>query len=166
MFDGVSLKLSHIYRRDNLDLVNATSNNSIFEIVRKQNLNNPYFSIYTNDINNIFNIGGGNFYDSNYNCIQQDAVVHINENTANYLLKLTNPSTNPASLVLCNNSNKWTLSGTDKLNFIYNTTPIININSNVSLQTNKLFLTNYYFVILFFSSITFECASVFSIMQE
>ena len=138
MFDGVSLKLSHIYRRDNLDLVNATSNNSIFEIVRKQNLNNPYFSIYTNDINNIFNIGGGNFYDSNYNCIQQDAVVHINENTANYLLKLTNPSTNPASLVLCNNSNKWTLSGTDKLNFIYNTTPIININSNgLSINTNS-----------------------------
>jgi len=138
MFDGVSLKLSHIYRRENLDLVNATSNNSIFEIVRKQNLNNPYFSIYTNDINNIFNIGGGNFYDSNFNCIVQDAVVHINENTANYLLKLTNSSTNPASIVLCNNTNKWALSASDKLNFIYNTSSIININSNgVSVNTNS-----------------------------
>ena len=138
MFDGVSLKLSHIYRRDNLELVNATSNNSIFEIVRKQNLNNPYFSIYTNDINNIFNIGGGNFYDSNYNCVVQDAVVHINESTANYLLKLTNPSNNPASIVLCNNTNKWTISASDKLNFIYNTSSIININSNgLSINTTS-----------------------------
>jgi len=138
MFDGVSLKLSHIYRRDNVDLVNANSNNSIFEIVRKQNLNNPYFSVYTNYINNIFNIGGGNFYDSNYNCIVQDAVVHINENTANYLLKLTNSSDNPASLILCNNTNKWTLSASNKLNFIYNTSSIININSNgISVNTNS-----------------------------
>jgi hypothetical protein len=138
MFDGVSLKLSHIYRRDNVNLVNATSNNSIFEIVRKQNLNNPYFSCYTNDIYNILNIGGGNFYDSNYNCIIQDAVVHINENTANHLLKLTNSSTNPTSIILCNNTNNWTLSANDKLNFIYNTNSIININSNgISINTNS-----------------------------
>jgi len=52
MFDGVSLKLSHIFRRNEVHEVNATSNNSIFEIVRKQNLNNPYFSFYTNENSN------------------------------------------------------------------------------------------------------------------
>jgi hypothetical protein len=138
MFDGVSLKLSHIYRREDVHLVDATSNNTIFEIVRKQNLNNPYFSIYTNDVNNIFNIGGGIFYDDNNNCIIQDSVVHINQNTTTYLLKLTNPSANSSKFVMCNNNNKWTLAADDKFSFIYNTTPIINLNTNgLSINTTS-----------------------------
>jgi len=85
MFDGVSLKLSHVFRRNDIYQVNATSNNSIFEIVRKQNLNNPYFSCYNNENNNILNIGSGIFYDSNNNCISQDTVVHINQDTSSHL---------------------------------------------------------------------------------
>jgi hypothetical protein len=133
MFDGVSLKLSHIYHRDNTYDANANSNNTIFEIVNKQNLTNPYFSIYSyfNNKNNIFNIGNGDFYDNNNKCISEDTVVHINEDTSKHLLKLSNPSTNPVTLSFVNNnSNNWILSITNKFNFIYNTTNIISINPN------------------------------------
>ena len=131
MFDGVSLKLSHIYHRDNSYDANASSNNSIFEIVGKQNLTNPYFSIYSYNTNNILNIGKGTFYDSNNKCISEDTVVHINENTSKHLLKLSNPSQNPLSLLLNHNtSNTWVLSITDKFNFNYNNNNIITIKSN------------------------------------
>ena len=131
MFDGVSLKLSHIYHRNNNYDANANSNNTIFEIVNKQNLTNPYFSIYSYNNNNIFNIGKGDFYNDNNKCISEDTVVHINENTLKHLLKLSNPSTNPVTLSFVNNnSNNWILSITNKFNFIYNTKNIISINPN------------------------------------
>jgi hypothetical protein len=132
MFDGVSLKLSHIYRRDDFSSVNSTSDNTIFEITNKNNPNNPYFSCYTTINNkNIFNIGGGTFYDINNYCIFEDTVLHINEETSTHLLKLSNPSTtNPSSIHINNNSNNWILSANDNFKFIYNGTSIINMNSN------------------------------------
>ena len=131
MFDGVSLKLSHIYHRNNSYDANASSNNTIFEIVRKQNSTNPYFSIYTYLDNNILNIGKGIFYDDNYKCISEDTVVHINENTSKHLLKLSNPSSiNPLSVLFNNNSNNWILSINDKFNFNYNLNNVMTITSN------------------------------------
>jgi len=131
MFDGVSLKLSHIYHRNNNYDANANSNNTIFEIVNRKNLTNPYFSIYSYNNNNIFNIGNGDFYDDNNKCISEDTVVHINENTSKHLLKLSNPSTNPVTISFVNNNiNNWSLSITNKFNFIYNTKNIISINPN------------------------------------
>ena len=137
MFDGVSLKLSHIYHRLNSYDANPSSNNSIFEIVRK-NSTNPYFSIYSYDDKNILNIGKGSFYDDNHKCISEDTVVHINENTTKHLLKLTNPNPNPLSLLFNhNNSNNWFLSITDKFNFKYN-----NLNNVFTLTSNSLIINS------------------------
>jgi hypothetical protein len=138
MFDGVSLKLSHIYRRNILTSTTPTSDNSIFEIVKKQNLTKPYFSCYTTiNNNNIFNIGGGTFYDDNNNCISEDAVLHINQDTTTSLLKLSNPSSS-TSILFTNNLNNWTLAANNKFNFSYNGVSIININSNgFSLNTTS-----------------------------
>jgi hypothetical protein len=147
MFDGVSLKLSHVFKRNDFTYVNATSNNSIFEIVRKQNLTKPYFSCYTNhdNNNNILNIGGGIFYDSANNCISENAVVHINQQTSTYLLKLSNPSlNNPSSIIFANNLNNWVLAANDKFNFSYNDISIININQNgfsINTTSNNAALT-------------------------
>ena len=137
MFDGVSLKLSHIYHRSNIHNANATSNNSIFEIVNKKNLTNPYFSMYSYDNNNIFNIGKGTFYENN-NCINSNTVVHINENTSKHLLTLSNPSSNnPLSISLNHNiNNKWILEITDKFKFIYNNINIISIKNNNIIINN------------------------------
>jgi len=133
MFDGVTLKLSHIYNRDNINDINASENNSLFEIVRKTNETKPYFSCYTtNDNNNILNIGGGIFYDDiTYKCLDENVVVHINEATASHLLKLTNTSINPISIILSQNTiNNWELLINEEFGFNYNTNNIFNITSN------------------------------------
>jgi len=144
MFDGVSLKLSHIYRRNTLTTTTPSSNNSIFEIVKKQNNLKPYFSCYTTINNkNIFNIGGGTFYDSNNNCISEDTVLHINQDTPSSLLKLSNPSSS-SSILFTNNSNNWTLAANNKFNFSYNGVSVININSNgfsINTTSNSAALT-------------------------
>ena len=141
MFDGVSLKLSHIYHRLNTYDANPNSNNSIFEIIRR-NSTNPYFSIYSYDDNNILNIGKGIFYNIDNKCISEDTVVHINENTSKHLLKLTNPSTNPISVLFNHNiNNNWILSITDKFNFNYNTNNVITLTSN-SLIINSNAINN------------------------
>ena len=140
MFDGVSLKISHIYNRDNINVINASENNTLFEIVRKTNETKPYFSFYTKENNNnIFNIGNGIFYDNNtYKCIEENTVVHINESTSSHLLKLTNTSINPISVNFSqNNINSWDLLVNDKFSFNYNTNNIINITSN-GLMINTL----------------------------
>jgi len=144
MFDGVSFKLSHIYHRDNINSANATSNNTIFEINRKQNPLNPYFSIYSiyDKNENIFNIGKGIFYDDNNKCINDDMVLHINEGTSKHLLKLSNPSTNPLTLSFNhNNNNNWIFSFTNKFNLNYNSNNIITITSN-GLNINDINNTN------------------------
>jgi hypothetical protein len=145
MFDGVSLKISHIYRRNTFTTTTPNANNSIFEIVKK-NLNKPYFSCYTTvNNNNIFNIGSGTFYDSNNSCITEDAVLHINQETTTHLLKLSNPSSSSASsIIFTNNLNNWTLAANNKFNFSYNGVSIININSNgfsINTTSNSAALT-------------------------
>jgi hypothetical protein len=145
MFDGVSLKISHIYRRNTFTTTTPSSDNSIFEIVKK-NLNKPYFSCYTTiNNNNIFNIGSGTFYDINNSCISEDAVLHVNQETTTHLLKLSNPSSSSASSILfTNNLNNWTLAANNKFNFIYNGVSIININSNgfsINTTSNSAALT-------------------------
>jgi hypothetical protein len=155
MFSGVSLKLSHIYHRETSTSANATSNNTIFEIVRKQNLNNPYFSIYSYNNNNILNIGNGDFYDINNKCISDDTVVHIYEKTSKHLLKLSNNL--PISILLNHNtSNNWILSFTDKINFnfsfnsisndiltIHSNSLIINDNNTINKTDASLYINNY-----------------------
>jgi hypothetical protein len=137
MFDGVSLKLSHIYHRSDIYNAKATSNNSIFEIVNKKNLTNPYFSIYSYDYNNILNIGKGTFYENNI-CVNTNTVVHINENTSKHLLTLSNPSSNPVSISLNHNiNNNWILEITDKFKFIYNNINIISIKNNNIIINNR-----------------------------
>lgn len=155
MFDGVSFKLSHIYHRNDIYNANATSNNSIFEIVNKKNLTNPYFSIYSYDNNNILNIGKGTFYDINNKCINDNTVVHINENTSKHLLTLSNPSSfNPLSILLNHNTNnKWILEITEKFKFIYNDINIITIknnniiinddNNNLTIEDASLYIYSY-----------------------
>ena len=131
IIDGVSLKISHIYHRNDVNTVESTRDNTIFEIIRKKS-SKPYFSCYTsNDNNHILNIGSGAFYDINNNCISEDAIVHINEDTTNNLLKLTNTSTNPILLSFVQNTvNNWKLSISNIYSFNYNSTNIFNITSN------------------------------------
>lgn len=133
IIDGVSLKLSHIYYRNNVDVITSTIDTSIFEIARKKLLNKPYFSCYStsNDIN-IMNIGGGQFYDINNNCITQDAIVHINDDTSVNLLKFTNNSINPINIGFTqnNNINNWQLSVSNNFSYNYNSYNILNITSN------------------------------------
>jgi len=133
MYDGVFFKLSHIFHRDNVYSIDATRDNSLFEITRKTNATNPYFSCYTTENNNnIFNIGGGNFYDTNTNeCLVENSVVHINQDTSTYLLKLTNSTINPVSLSFFHhNINHWELKITNNFSYIYNTKTVLNITSN------------------------------------
>ena len=129
IIDGVSLKISHIYHRNDVNTVESTRDNTIFEIIRKKS-SKPYFSCYTiNDNNHILNIGSGKFYDTNNNCINEDAIVHINEDTTKNLLKLTN--TNPILLSFVQNTvNNWKLSISNIYSFDYNSTNIFNITSN------------------------------------
>ena len=131
IIDGVSLKISHVYHRDDVNTVESTKDNSIFEIIRKTSIK-PYFSCYTiDDTKHILNIGGGNFYDINNNCINEDAIVHIKEDTTTNLLKLTNTSTNPILLSFAQNTvNNWILSVSNIYSFNYNSTNIFNITSN------------------------------------
>jgi hypothetical protein len=139
IIDGVSLKISHIFHRDNFYTINPSINNSLFEITRKNLANKPYFSCYTtlNDIN-IMNIGGGIFYDDNKKCINEDTIVHINDNTAYNLLKLTNKSTNPILVGFSqNNNNNWQLSVSNNFNFNYNSQNIFSITSNgIAINSN------------------------------
>jgi hypothetical protein len=132
IIDGVSLKISHIFHRDNFYTITPSINNSLFEITRKNLENKPYFSCYTtsNDIN-IMNIGGGKFYDNN-NCINEDTIVHINDDTAYNLLKLTNNSTNPILVGFSQNDNinNWQLSVSNNFNFNFNSQNIFSITSN------------------------------------
>jgi hypothetical protein len=133
IIDGVSLKLSHIFHRDDFNIITSTINNSLFEITRKKLDSKPYFSCYTtsNDIN-IMNIGGGNFYDTANNCIIEDTIVHINDDTAYNLLKLTNNSTNPilVGFTQNNNNNNWQLSVSNNFSYKYNSQNILSITSN------------------------------------
>ena len=133
IIDGVSLKISHIYHRDNFNTITPSVNNSLFEITRKTLENKPYFSCYTtSNYINIMNIGGGNFYDNNNNCINEDTVVHINDDTINNLLKLTNNSINPILVGFSQNSNinNWQLSVSNNFNYKYNSRDILSITSN------------------------------------
>ena len=147
IIDGVSLKISHVYHRNDVNTVESSRDNSIFEIIRK-NSSKPYFSCYTsNDNNHILNIGSGAFYDGNNNCISEDAVVHINENTTNNLLKLTN--TNPILLSFAQNTvNNWKLSISNIYSFDYNSTNIFNITSNgiavnSTVNNSSLFINSF-----------------------
>jgi hypothetical protein len=152
MFDGISLKYSHIFHRDNVNSIVATTNNSLFELIKKTNATNPYFSCYTTDNNNnIFNIGSGNFYDiTTYKCLIENTVVHINQNTSTYLLKLTNLSTNPVLLSFFqNNTNHWEFKIDTNFSYIYNTNTILNITPNglaINASTNNatLLINSFY----------------------
>lgn len=138
MFDGVSLKYSHIFNRDNIYDTNVI-NNSLFEI-KQRNSTKSYLSCYTTiNNNNIINIGGGTFYDDiNYKCLIENTVVHINQDTSSHLLKLTNPSINPVSISFTqNNINNWDLKINHNFSFNYNQQNILNINSN-SILINSI----------------------------
>jgi hypothetical protein len=133
IIDGVSLKISHIYHRDDYNTIETSKNNSIFEITRKKLQSKPYFSFYTtSDDINIMNIGGGNFYDNMNKCIIEDTIVHINDDTAYNLLKLTNNSTNPilVGFTQNNNNNNWQLSVSNNFIYKYNTKNILSITPN------------------------------------
>jgi hypothetical protein len=132
IIDGVSLKLSHIFYRDGYNTIIPSNNNSLFEITRKKLDSKPYFSCYTtSDEINIMNIGGGNFYNSENNCIIEDTIVHINDDTAYNLLKLTNNSINPilVGFTQNNNNNNWQLSVSNNFSYKYNTKNILSITS-------------------------------------
>jgi hypothetical protein len=133
IIDGISLKISHIYHRDDYNTIETSKNNSIFEITRKKLQSKPYFSCYTtSDDINIMNIGGGNFYDNTNKCIIEDTIVHINDDTAYNLLKLTNNSTNPilVGFTQNNNNNNWQLSISNNFSYKYNSQNILSITSN------------------------------------
>ena len=148
--DGVLFKISHIYHRTNTTSSIPTNENSIFEITRKKTLNNPYFSCYTtSDNKNILNIGDGNFYDENNNCITEDTVVHINQNTSTNLLKLTNTSTNPINIGFKqNNINNWLISVANNFSFNNNSLNILNITSsgvaiNSTSTNSSMFINSF-----------------------
>ena len=148
--DGILFKISHIYHRTNTTNSIPTSQNSIFEITRKKTLNSPYFSFYTtSDNKNILNIGDGNFYDENNNCISEDTVVHINQNTSTNLLKLTNTSTNPINIGFKqNNINNWLISVANNFSFNNNSLNIFNITSsgvaiNSTLTNSSMFINSF-----------------------
>lgn len=141
IIDGVSLRLSHIFKRNDLTTITPSSNNSLFEVVRKKNDTNPYFSCYTtNDDKNIMNVGSGIFYDlNNYNCLNENVVLHINENTSRYLLKLTNNSDNP----LLVGFNKWDfIFNNNNFNITSNNLNILNLSSNKSQLNSSLSVIN------------------------
>ena len=131
IIDGVSLKLSHIFHRNDYNTIIPSTNNSLFEITRKKLQSKPYFSCYTtSDEINIMNIGGGNFYDIENRCLIEDSIVHINDDTAYNLLKLTNNSTNPILIGFTqNNNNNWQLSVSNKFIYKYNSQNILSITS-------------------------------------
>ena len=133
IIDGVSLKISHIYHRDDYNKITSSIDNSLFEITRKTLQSKPYFSCYTTSNNiNIMNIGGGNFYDNiTNNCIIEDTIVHINDDTTYNLLKLTNNSINPVLIGFKqNNIHNWQLSISNNFSYKYNTEHILSITSN------------------------------------
>ena len=143
--DGVSLKISHIYHRNDVNTITSTRDNSIFEIIKKNSIK-PYFSFYTITDKHILNIGSGNFYDINNNCINEDAIVHINDDTSTNLLKLTNTSTNPILVSFAQNMvNNWQLSISNIYSFNYNSQNIFNITSN-GIGLNAMFNNSTMFI--------------------
>jgi len=133
IIDNISLRLTHISKRNDFITIDATEKKSLFELVRKDNETKPYLSCYTtNDNNNIINIGGikNNFYNSNNDCIDENVVMNIYENTNKYLLKLTNNSDNELKIGFNNNINKWDFKINDNFQFNYNNFNIFNISSN------------------------------------
>jgi hypothetical protein len=147
IIDNVKLKVSHITNRVSTNSSTGTYENStLFEIV-PITTSSPLFGCYTTTSNtNIFNIGSGQFYDNNnYKCLVQNTVLHINDNTPNYLLKFTNKSTNPVKIGIDqdNSLNKWDLLINSNFNFNYNNSNVLNINSN-NIITNTSFNVNSY----------------------
>jgi len=147
IIDNVKLKVSHITNRVSTNSSTGSYENStLFEIV-PISTSSPLFGCYTTTSNtNIFNIGNGQFYDNtNYKCLVQDTVLHINDNTPNYLLKLTNVSTNPVKIGIKqnNSSNNWDLTINSNFNFNYNNSNILNINSNNIITNTSLNVNSY-----------------------
>ena len=157
LIDGVSLRLSHIFKRYDYNTIEANENKSLFEIVRKTNDEKPYLSCYTtNDGNNIINIGDKvNFYNpDNYECIDENVIMHINQNTNKYLLKLTNISENPLLVGFNNNNlNKWDFKINNDFGFNYNNLNILNITSN-GLSINSIDTNNSSMLINSFNNTT------------
>jgi len=155
LIDSVSLKLSHIYKRTDLNTINSSENKSLVELVRRGNDAKPYFSCYTtNDNNNIINIGSRtNFYDPiTYDCIDENVVMHINEETSKYSLKITNNSDNPLLVGFRNNQinkYKWDFKIDNDFGFNFSNLNILNITPNGlsinSTDTNNssLFINSY-----------------------
>jgi hypothetical protein len=144
IIDNVKFKLSHITNRSSTnDEESSYIQNTLFEII--PNSKSPFFSCFNTSANtNIINIGSGIFYDNNnYKCIIEDTVLHLNDNTPNYLLKLTNNSTNSVKIgIKHNNFNNWDLIINNNFNFNYNDSNLLNINSNniitnISLNINS-----------------------------
>jgi len=132
IIDNVKFKLTHITNRTSTnDPESSYIKNTLFEII--PNSNSPFFSCYNISTNtNIINIGSGIFYDNNnYKCIVDDTILHLNDNTPNYLLRLTNNSINPVKIgIKQNNTNNWDLVIDNNFNFNYNDSNILNITSN------------------------------------
>jgi hypothetical protein len=146
IIDGISLKISHIYHREDVNTILTSKDNSIFEIIRKNSIKS-YFSCYTaNEGKHILNIGGGEFYDINNNCINEDTVLHIKEDTSTNLLKLTNTSTNPILVSFEQNRvNNWQLSVSNICSYNYNSKNIFNITSN-GIALNSMFNNSTMFI--------------------
>ena len=153
LIDSVSLKLSHIYKRPDLNTIVPSENKSLVELVRRGNDEKPYFSCYTtNDNNNIINIGSRtNFYNPiTYDCIDENVVMHINEATSKYSFKITNNSENPLLVGFRNNQiNKWDFKIDNDFGFNFSNLNILNITPNGlsinSTDTNNssLFVNSY-----------------------
>jgi hypothetical protein len=152
IIDNVKFKVSHITNRiSTSSSIGSYENNTLFEIIPKAT-SSPFFSCYTTSSNtNIVNIGSGQFYNNdidintNYKCLYEDAVLHINDNTPNYLLKFTNTLTTPIKIGIKQNNylNNWDLSINNNFNFNYNNSNILNINSNNIITNTTLNVNSY-----------------------
>uniref|UniRef100_A0A6C0CFW7 Peptidase S74 domain-containing protein n=1 Tax=viral metagenome TaxID=1070528 RepID=A0A6C0CFW7_9ZZZZ len=148
IIDNVKFKVSHITNRTSTSSsIGSYENNTLFEIIPKAT-SSPFLSCYTTTSNtNIVNIGSGQFYnnDTNYKCLYEDAVLHINDSTPNYLLKLTNISSTPVKIGIKQNNflNNWDLLINNNFNFNFNNSNILNINSNNIITNTTLNVNSY-----------------------
>jgi len=105
---------------------------TIFEI--KPNNIEPFFTCISENSKNQINVGNGIFYSSNIINFK-DTCFHISDDF-DCLLRLTN-NTKASKLTLINNLNKWDISASNSLNFIYNNKSIFNLSSSGIITINS-----------------------------
>lgn len=98
----------------------------------------PFITFINNDNRNQINIGNKSFYTNN-TIIYPDTAVHINDDF-NCLLRLTNIN-KPVKIDMVNDTNIWSITANQNLDFTYNSNSMINLTSN-----GEMIINNYNFI--------------------